>query len=119
MTLLFTMLLLLHGIAHGVGFAVPWRLIQSPGVRYGTTLVSGRVDVGAVGIRIVGVLWLLTGLAFIATAVGMWMGMPNWSATVGVVAGVSLVLCLLAWPDARIGVLVNLLILVALALGTA
>lgn len=46
--------LLLHGVAHLVGFAVPWRLVRSEEVPYKTTILSGTVDVGDVGIRILG-----------------------------------------------------------------
>lgn len=57
-----------HGIAHGVGFAVPSRLAEFEDVPHGTTLLAGR-------------------------------------------------LCVLGWPEARIGVAVNVVILAFLVLG--
>ena len=62
--------LLAHGIAHVPGFAVPWRLLSSPETPYSTMMLSGRWDVGDVGIRIVGLCWLIVGLAFAAAAIG-------------------------------------------------
>jgi hypothetical protein len=40
-------------------------------VPYRTTLLAGSIDVGVVGIRVVGVAWLLVAVAFAALAVGL------------------------------------------------
>jgi hypothetical protein len=62
-------LLLAHGIAHVPGFAVPWRLLSTPEMPYTTTILAGRWDVGAIGIRGVGIAWLTAGVTFVAAAV--------------------------------------------------
>lgn len=109
-------LLAAHGIAHGVGFAVSWRLLSSPELPFKTTLLSGRVDVGEAGIRLFGVLWLLVGVAMVVVAVGValqtrWVGM-----TLLPVVVTSLVLCLLELPHARIGLALNGVLVLTLLL---
>ena len=82
----------LHGIAHGVGFVVPWRLMEVEETAYSTTLLAGRWDVGDVGIRLVGLLWLATGLAFVAAGAGVWMLKGWWTPAATAAATASLVL---------------------------
>jgi hypothetical protein len=108
--------LLLHGIAHLVGFLIPWRLMQSEEAPYKTTVLSGALDVGAVGIRIVGIVWLLLALGFAAAAFGIGSGAPWGSWWLTVVTSVSLVACLGSLPEAKVGVVVNALLLAFLAL---
>ena len=112
-------LMALHGVAHWVGFAVPWRLVQADEMPYSTEILSGRIDVGDAGIRVFGVAWLLLGIAFLHIAVAAWMGRPDWpQLALGVVAA-SLVLCVLGLPAARVGLRVNALLLVAILGGWA
>lgn len=109
-------LLLAHGAAHLVGFLVPWRLLEAEDTPYVTTILAGRVDVGALGIRVVGILWLAAAIAFGVNAVAVWLDTPRaLQFTVGL-AVASLVLCALGWPAAKIGVPVNLAILALLGL---
>jgi hypothetical protein len=96
-----------HGVAHLVGFAVAWQLLDSPEVPYKTTVLGGLVDVGDAGTRFVGVVWLLTALACVLAGSALWAG-ASWAATAATaVLLFSLALCLTALPEARIGVLVN------------
>ena len=105
-------LMLFHGIAHLVGFAVPWGLSKPPGGTYRTTILAGRVDLGRAGIRAYGLLWLLLGAAFVTCAVGALTHQHWWIHWTPWVAGASLLLSTLSWPESRIGVVVNLAILV-------
>jgi hypothetical protein len=57
--------LVIHGVAHLVVFAVPWRLATLAEMPYGTTLLGGRIDAGHGGIRVVGPLWPGAILAFL------------------------------------------------------
>lgn len=116
----FVVLLAAHGVAHLPGFAVSWRLLASPELPYHTTLWSGRFDIGDSGIRIVGLLWLIVGMGFVAGAI-LLASRWRWAfALVACIALVSLLLGLAEWPFARVGVALNALIvamvpLVALA----
>ena len=107
----------LHGIAHLVGFAVPWRLAAPPGGVYPTTLLDGRVAVGEAGMRAVGVVWLLLALGFLAVGAGAVLARPGWVQAAIAVALVSLMWCLVGWPEARIGALLNAALLAALVAG--
>jgi hypothetical protein len=111
--ILVALLLLAHGVAHGVGFAGAWRL--SPQIPYKTTLLAGRLDAGPTGIRVVGVIWLVLAAAFALTAAGAFARAGWWHPLALGIAAASLVLCVLAVPDAKIGVAVNVVLLVGLA----
>jgi hypothetical protein len=112
------LLLLAHGIAHLVGFAVPWRLTTLPEMPYRTTVLGGALDLGPVGIRMYGVLWLALGVAFAVAAGGLLFSAPWWYRLTLIAAAWSLVMCLAGWPDARIGVAVNLVLLTLAIAGT-
>jgi hypothetical protein len=110
-------LLVAHGIAHLVGFISSWRLATLAELPYKTTVFSGRLDLGDAGIRMLGVLWLLAALAFLVAAIALATGM-GWAGKVIPAAVIaSALLCLAAWPDARIGLVVNLGLAVVLAIG--
>lgn len=111
--------LALHGVAHFVGFAVPWKLLEADEMPWSSTLLAGRLDVGATGIRIVGLLWLALGLAFVAAGVITWMDRPTWPRTVLLLSAISLVTSVFGWPAARIGVGVNLGLLAVVGAGLA
>ncbi len=106
-----------HGLVHWLGFAVPWKLVSLPEMPYATTLLAGTLEVGALGVRGVGLLWLLAGLSFMAAGLGAlagkgwWVGLTLWTALL------SLLLCVLGWPAARFGLLIDLAILTMLPTG--
>ena len=106
-----------HGIAHLVGFISSWRLATLAELPYKTTIFSGRLDVGDAGIRVIGVLWLLAALAFLigpiaVTTEASWAGRFLFAAVIA-----STLLCVAGWPDARIGLAVNLGLALVLAIG--
>jgi hypothetical protein len=107
--------LLIHGFCHLVGFLVPWKLITSKEEPYKTTLLSGAIAVGDVGIRVVGILWLLAALAFLLNGVGALAAWPWWRDAALGLAITSTVLCVFGLPGAKIGILANLLLLAYLA----
>ena len=108
----------LHGTVHLLGFVIPWKIATLEDAPYKTTLLAGKLDVGDVGIRIVGALWLAVAIAFVASGIGVLTVQPWWRAVAVVGAGVSLGLCVLSWPDAPFGVVLNLVILALLLSGT-
>jgi hypothetical protein len=104
-------ILLIHGIAHLVGFVVPWRIAKLEEAPYKTTLMGGRLDVGDAGIRIVGVVWLLIALAFFVSGTALLFLSGWWWSYTLVVAAISLVLCVLGLPDSKFGIPINVVIL--------
>ena len=61
--------LLLHGLAHLVGFVGPWGLSNS--VQPQSTLLAGRISIGVIAMRTLGIFWLGGALAFTVAAVGV------------------------------------------------
>jgi hypothetical protein len=116
MRIVLPIIMALHGVAHFVGFAGAWQL-GPDGFPYRTTVLDGRVDLGHVGVRIVGLLWLGLALGFVAVAIASLSGVPWWPLAALGVAVVSLLLSALEFPEARLGVVMNLLIIAALVGG--
>ncbi len=106
-------LLIAHGVAHLVGFVVPWRLVSTAEVPYRTTILGGVTDLGDAGARALGVVWLVAALAFVLLAGAVLAG---WNVRLWVFAMLALssVLCVVGWPEARIGLVVNAVLLAAL-----
>jgi len=109
-------LMVLHGIAHLPGVLASWRLAVLSDFPYHTTLLGGRFDVGDTGMRALGALWLMAALGFVLVAIGTFVNHERWVPLAVGVMVLSLVLCVLAWPAARIGLAVNLALLAALPL---
>jgi hypothetical protein len=109
--------LALHGIAHLVGFAVSWQLLSSTEVPYKTTLAGGIVDVGAMGMKAVGAMWLALAVAFVLSALSVALQWPMALPVTLTTIIASLVLCAVSLPEARIGLALNVLLIIALALG--
>lgn len=110
MYVVIALFLFAHGVAHLVGFSAAWAL--SPGkIPHLTTVVGGRFDLGEGGIRTVGLLWLFAALAYAVVAVGAGTRAEWWPGAALVVALGSLGLCVLGWPEAKAGVVLNLVVL--------
>ena len=110
---LFALLVIAHGIAHLVGFAVPFGLVANPDLTARTTVLNGALEVGETGAKVMGILWLALAVGFLAAGAAILAGRwdPIWIVRLG---GLSFVFCLIAWPEARIGAAVNLAIVATL-----
>ena len=107
--------LVVHGVAHTVGFVVPWRLLSTPEVPYRTTILAGAVDVGAAGARAVGLAWLAAAVGFVILGGAVFAGWGVRGSSY-VLLGASIALCAAGWPEARIGLAVNVALLLVLLL---
>lgn len=118
MHIVFALFLFAHGVAHLVGFSAAWALSPRK-IPHLTTVVGGRFDVGESGIRVVGILWVIAAVLFAVVAVGTALNAAWWPRAAIPVALGSLGLCALGWPEAKIGVVMNLAVLVmsAMAIG--
>lgn len=105
-----------HGLIHLIGFVVPWRLATLEGFPYTTTAFWDSVDLGATGVRLVGLVWLATAAAFVAGAIGLWRGARWGRAITAGAAIVSIPICLLSSPAATVGLIVDVGILAVLVL---
>lgn len=103
----FALLLMAHGVAHFVGFGHAWRILSPDPFPYRTTLIGTHVNVGDAGMRVLGVLWLAVGVGFLAASGAALLKSGWWMGVTGVLAVLSLALCVLERPDADIGLVLN------------
>ena len=106
-----------HGVAHLVGFLSYWQITTIETMPYKTTQLAGRIDFGDTGIRVMGILWLVGMLAFIASGLGLIFLQPWWQALTLYTTIYSSVLSILGWPDSRYGLIINIIILGYLVFG--
>ena len=108
--------LALHGIVHVMGLLGSWRLADIKELPYTTQVLNGTVDVGDVGERLVGVLWLVGASAFVVAAIATWRTSEHWVRILSVATVLSLAACLFGLPASSIGVVIDLLILLAIGI---
>jgi nicotinamide riboside transporter PnuC len=118
MNIIIGVFLIVHGFAHLVGFIVSWRLANLEDAPYKTTLIAGKIDVGNIGIRIIGIFWFLAALAFFACGVGVFAQFTWWPNFTFIVTSISLILSILGWPDSWIGIVVNIIIIIFIPLAS-
>ncbi len=106
-----------HGFAHLVGFVVPWRIATLKEMPYKTTVLADSVNVGDLGIRVMGILWLIAALALAVSSIGVLARLPWWVPVTVLVAVFSFFLCIIGWTDSRIGVFINVAIVAFLLVG--
>ena len=105
--------LIAHGVAHAVGFVVPWKLMSTPEMPYKTTILGGMLDVGDAGVRVLGVVWLIATLGWVLLGGAVLSGLSVRLWLFAMLA-LSFALCAMGWPEARIGLVLNVVLLVAL-----
>jgi hypothetical protein len=111
MRLLAALFLFAHGVAHLVGFrAAFWTPIS--GLR--TSLLGGLVGIGPFGYRALGVAWLLVALGYWLSAGMLLARSAGFLHCALLTTLVSASMCLLFWPEARIGLLLDVLLLAGL-----
>jgi hypothetical protein len=111
--------LALHGLVHLMGTAAYLKLAEVQGLPYKTTLLSGRLELGANGIAVFGVVWALIAAGFVVTAIAFIADWAWWPAALIGVTLLSLGVTLLDSSVAFAGVAVNLVILIGFVVATA
>lgn len=115
MRIVLGLLMIVHGIAHLVGFAGSFGLSRD--IPFKTTVLGGHVDVGLLGTRALGVLWLACALAFLGVGTGAIIRTGWWQSYAIFVGAISLALCLVELPAAKIGAVVDVVVLAAILVG--
>lgn len=111
----FAVFFALHGIVHAVGFTVLWKLGGPRGGQYSTSLFNRSLDVGDLGVKLVGLIWLATTLAFLAVAVLLWRR-HAWALRLTIaLLVVSLGLCIAGLPGSIMGLAIDVALLAILA----
>lgn len=107
--------LALHGLIHLIGFVVPFGIAQVEGFAYRTTVLAGALEIGDGGARLVGVVWLVLAIGFLAAGVATWRRARLAPALAALLAVGSAAVCALGLPDAVFGIVVNAAILAVVA----
>ena len=104
-------LLALHGVIHLIGFVVPWRIAALEGFAYRTTAFNGAWEVGDAGVRLIGLVWLGLAIGFVVAGYGIWRRGPWAVGLTGVLAILSLIVCVVGLPETVAGLVINGVIL--------
>ncbi|MDF2631278.1 MAG: transporter permease [Symbiobacteriaceae bacterium] len=107
-----------HGLIHLMGFVAYWPVAVVAELPYKTTVAGGALDVGAVGMKIFGLLWLVAALGFVAALVGFFMGQGWWRMVMVGTSLLSTVLIALDWAPSFRGAYVNVAILLLVWVST-
>lgn len=110
-------LLVAHGLIHLMGTTVYLELGTIEGLPYKTTLLGGRWELGADGIRVFGGLWLVPAVGFGLAGTALIAGWPWATPLLAIVTLLSLVLTVLDWDRAYAGAVFNVVVLGALGAG--
>ena len=79
MHLIFTIVLLVHGIGHVIGvLSIVAGLIKHPSYTTKSWLLSDRLGLSDTIVRALGMLWLVVMVGFVAAAWGFWSGLAWW-----------------------------------------
>lgn len=108
MHILLALILFGHGFAHLPGFIAYWKLAVLKELPYKTTILLGSIHVGDWGIRVYGLLWLVAALAFATSSIGTGARLSWWQPVTLMTSTFSLLLCIVGWPDTRLGLFINL-----------
>ena len=116
LNLVAALLLLLHGLIHLMGTAVYLNHVSLPNFSYKTTLLGGRLDLGDVGIRVFGALWLPAAFGFVLVALALAFGWSWWRTSLQAATLFSLLLTTLDWNVAFLGAMIDWAILLLILL---
>jgi hypothetical protein len=112
----FSVLAVLHGLVHLMGFLAYFPLKKISELPYKTSILNYTWEIGTGGMRVYSIFWLLATIAFVVAGIAM-LTKTNWGAPLMVAAAIlSTVLCILDWKVAYRGVIIDIVILVVLLL---
>lgn len=105
-----------HGLIHLLGLVAYWPLAQVTALPYKTVLLAGRWEVGGVGMKLYGILWLIAALGFLLGVTGLLTYQSWWRSVMLLTIVLSTALIALDWTPAFRGAIVNAVILVVMGL---
>lgn len=103
-----------HGLIHLMGFVAYWPLGEIAELPYKTTLLGGRWDVGAAGMRLFSLLWLVAAVTLVGASIGAVTGQDWWLPLMSTAVLLSLLICILDWSNAFRGAIISLVIFILL-----
>lgn len=101
--------LAIHGFAHLVGTT---EAISAIGDDTSVDYILGQWTITSTGLLAgSAALWTAVAVGFAAVGVATWIDTPRWPSALAAVTSVSLILCLVALPQAAIGAVINVVLL--------
>jgi hypothetical protein len=100
-----------------MGFTAVWQLGRINGVSTVPTLLPG-LGAGSPLLLVLGALWLVATIAFLAAAAGLVLAASWWRTAASAAALLSLVLCAAWWSSAWFGAALNVAILAGLVVSS-
>jgi hypothetical protein len=94
-----------------------WLARYAEKMPYQATILADSVNVGDLGIQVLGILWLIAPFGFTVSGVGVLARLPWWATMIAAVF--SFLLYIKGWPDSGIGVLANVGIVTFLLVDSA
>jgi hypothetical protein len=117
MKILFAVVIIIHAVAHLVGFVVPWKIAKLDEMPYKTTVFGGKYNVGDKWIRVIGLFWLAASILFFVAVAGIFLELHWWKSLVVGASVFSFLLSIIGLPDSRIGIWFNVLLILFLIIG--
>jgi Family of unknown function (DUF6544) len=106
----------IHGLIHLLGFVAYWPLAKVVELPYKTSLLGGRLELGAGGMRLYSALWLLSALGFVIAAIALATKWPSWAPLMLGAVLLSIVVCIPDWGAAFRGVWIDVVLLLVLVI---
>jgi len=109
--IIYSVFLFVHGFAHLVEFLVNWKIIKDKEIQYKTTVFNGKYNIGPIGTKVLGIVWLLIGIYFGYMG---YLGLSNPMAYLDIVLYIainSFILTLASLPDTKFGIIANILLI--------
>lgn len=116
LSIIFIVITAIHGLIHLMGFVAYWPLAKLDQIPYKTSLLGGRLEIGASGMRAYSLLWLLAALGFAGATVALAMGRAAWAPLMLAAVILSIGVCILDWGVALRGVWIDVALLLALGI---
>ena len=114
MRIVLAVLLAMHGVIHLMGFLKSWKLAEIPQLSGAALLALPESLFKAVGLA-----WLLSCLAFVGAASMLLFRYRPWWLVACAAIVISQLLVIYAWPDAKAGTLVNIILVVPVLIASA
>lgn len=114
--IVYSVFLLIHGFAHLVGFLVNWKIIKNKDIQYKTTIFHGKYDIGTLGTKIIGLVWLLIGIYFGYMGYISFTNPLIYIDIVLYIAINSFLLTFSSLPDTKFGIIANIFLITFLLL---
>lgn len=106
-------------MVHILGLLIFFEITEIETLPYSTKVLGERVDIGYIGIRLLGIIWLLILIAMVAAGIGLLLGTSWWYSFALWSTVASTVVTILGWSDTKFGLLINVLVFILLFLGNS